>query len=47
MLGLDGSMSVGIVISEQDASRSSGIVAHKWKWRFKSVRKCRALPSGI
>lgn len=35
MLGLDGSMKVGIVISKQDASRSSGIVAHKWKWRFK------------
>lgn len=29
MLGLDGSIKVRLVVSEQDASRSSGIVSHK------------------
>lgn len=34
-LGLYHSMKIGTVISEQGARRSSGIVAHNWKWRFK------------
>lgn len=29
MVGLDGSIKVGLVVSEQDASRSSGIISHK------------------
>lgn len=29
MLGFDDSITVGLVVSEQDASRSSGIVSHK------------------
>lgn len=35
MLGLDGSITAGLVVSEQDASRSSGIVSHKWKCNLK------------
>lgn len=35
MLGLDGSITAGLVVSEQDASRSSGIVSHKWKCKLK------------
>lgn len=29
MVGLDGSIKVGLVVSEQDASRNSGIISHK------------------